>query len=277
MKIDVIVTSNNSQDFDNQLLESQLDQHEFNVSPLCYQVKSTDSDKVDNLISAITGDSDVILAMRGGSGATRLMAELNQLPKLVKPKCFVGYSDLTVLLNYLNRDSNYTCIHGPMAFELTTNERIDRFEQALAKTDVKFAKPASWLTSGKIKGKVVGGNLMLVTDSIGTFYQPEFNNRILLIEEIDEPIDKLDRMFAQLRDSQILSQVKAIILGNFKDCASDEELQQLFKLYLQPLDIPILYNVNLGHVDDSDYIHLNTELEIDENGIYYNKETDESN
>lgn len=269
MKVDIIVTSNNKPDYNPDFLQSTLNDWQFNVSKLCFEQKSQDWAKVENLQAAMTSDSDIILAMRGGSGATRLMTNLQTVPHPSKPKIIVGYSDLTVLLNYLNRDPQVTCIHGPMAFELTTASRIAKFKAAVAKRDVKFKQPAKWLVPGEIKGCVVGGNLLLIINSIGTFYQPEFKNKILFIEEIDEPIDKLDRMFAQLRDANILHGVRAIILGNFNNCASPEQLEQLFTDYFGHLNIPVLTNLNLGHIDDSDYIHLNTPLKIDENGIEY--------
>ncbi len=275
MKINIIVTSNNNEDFNPQLLQTELE-CDFNISPLCYETKSSDTDKVGNILSALTDDGDVILAMRGGSGLTRLMAKLDCLPKLSKPKTFVGYSDLTALLNYLNKDQYFNCIHGPMAFEITTKKRVDKFAKALKKADVTFAKPAQWLVPGTISGQVVGGNLMLVTDAIGTFYQPDFYDKILLLEEIDESLEKLDRMFAQLRDTGVLSDVRAIILGNFKNCCSQSELEQLFANYLSELAIPVLYELNLGHIDDSDYVWLHTELKIDQDGIYYKREEHES-
>lgn len=269
MNVDIIVTSNNNPDYNPQFLKDYLPLWNFNISPLCYEQKSTDDAKLANIQSALTSYSDVIVAMRGGSGATRLMSNLRNVPKLEKPKTFVGYSDLTVLLNYLNQDPLMTCIHGPMAFELTTEKRIEKFKSALVRSDVKFEKPGTWLTAGELEGQVVGGNLLLIINSIGTFYEPNFEQKILLIEEIDEPIDKLDRMFAQLRDSGILTSIKGLILGNFKNCASQDELTALFELYFGNLNIPVLYNLNIGHIDDSDYIHLHSNLRIDETGITY--------
>lgn len=256
-------------DFNPQLLVDTIGNEQFEISDLCYEQKSTDSDKVSNIMKALQSDSDVILAMRGGSGVTRIINQLPHTLTTTKHKLFVGYSDLTAVLNYFNQTQNITAVHGPMAFELTTQKRIDKFINCLAKQDVRFEAEAKWLVPGTLEGKVVGGNLVLVTDAIGTFYQIDTWDKILLIEEIDEPIDKLDRMFAQLRDSGSLNKLKGIILGNFKNCASEEELLELFKLYFKPLNIPVLYNVNLGHIDDSDYIYLNTTLTIDESGIYY--------
>lgn len=268
MLVDVIVTSNNSEDFSLEYL-IQNSTHDYRASNFCFETKTTDSNKINNIESSFSSDSDVILAMRGGSGATRLMNQLTLIKTPTKPKIFVGYSDLTVFLNYFNKFPNVQFIHGPMAFELTTQKRIAKFEDALNKRDVIFDKPAKWLAYGKLEGEVIGGNLMLVTDMLGTFYKPDFKNKILLIEEIDEPIDKIDRMLAQLRDSGALYDISGIIIGNFKDCADSSVLEQLFEQYLSNLGIGVLTNVNLGHVDDSDYIHLHTKLTITDTGIYY--------
>lgn len=269
MNANIIVTSNNSEDFSVDYLQANCKQINFIPSKCCFEEQSSDSDKIDSLVTALESDNEIILAMRGGSGATRLMNKLTNLEKPSTPKKFIGYSDLTVLLNYLNKFDNIDLIHGPMAFELTTEKRIDKFIAALNKEDVVFETRAKWYNKKQLTGQVIGGNIMLFTDSIGTFYQPNHKGKILLIEEIDEEIKKLDRMFAQLRDSNVLGELSGIILGNFKDCATKEELLNLFDIYLKDLDIGILMDVNLGHVDDSDYIYLHTDVHIDETGIYY--------
>lgn len=268
MEVDVIVTSNNSDDFSIEYLNNNSN-HTYNPSPYCFEAKTADRDKVQNLADSFKSKSQIVLAMRGGAGATRLMHDVITIEGPTIPKKFIGYSDLTVFLNYFNKYDNIELIHGPMAFELTTEKRINKFEAAIAKQDVTFEKPANWLVPGTLKGQVIGGNMMLVTDMLGTFYEPDFENKILLLEEIDEPIDKLDRMLAQLRDNGALYEISGVVLGNFKNCASEEELQTLFNYYLSDLNVPVLYNVNLGHIDDSDYIYLHTDLKIDESGIYY--------
>lgn len=269
MNANIIVTSNNSDDFSLDYLQANCSQINFIANKCCFEDDSKDEDKIQSLIEALTSDNEIILAMRGGSGATRLMNQLHNLEKPLVAKKFVGYSDLTVLLNYLNKFDNIELIHGPMAFELTTSKRIEKFIAALNKEDVIFETKAKWYNENQLSGQVIGGNIMLFTDSIGTFYQPNHKGKILLIEEIDEDIKKLDRMFAQLRDSNILNELSGIILGNFKECATKEELLNLFDIYLSELDIGILMDVNLGHVEDSDYIHLHTDVHIDETGIYY--------
>lgn len=269
MYADIIVTSNNAKSFNINFLQENCSEITFIPSIHCYDLKTSDSDKVDNLKAALLNDNEIIVAMRGGSGATRLMNKLTDLKVTSKPKIFIGYSDLTVFLNYLNKFPNITLIHGPMIGELTSEKRIDKFKAAIARENVTFEKAAKWYNQKPLSGKVIGGNLLLITDMLGTFYEPQFKDKILLIEEINEDIDKLDRMFAQLRDSGKLKQLSGIILGGFTKCADDISLYKLFDRYLHDLDIGILYDVNLGHVNDSDYIHLHTNLTIDETGIFY--------
>ncbi|WOO87558.1 LD-carboxypeptidase [Mollicutes bacterium LVI A0039] len=269
MKADIIVTSNNSVNFNYNYLQENCRAIDFQPSLCCFEAKTSDLDKVDNIKAAMASPNQIILALRGGAGATRLMNQLQDLKPPSCPKIFIGYSDLTVLLNYLQKFEHIQLIHGPMAFELNSVKQIEKFQNALSKQDVVFEQPAKWYKQKPIGGKVIGGNLMLMVDMLGTFYEPDFQNKVLLIEEIDEAIDKLDRMFARLRDSGKLAQISGIILGNFNNCASKSELKILFDTYLSDLDIGILYDVNLGHVSDSDYIHLHTDLKIDETGIYY--------
>lgn len=269
MICDVIVTSNNQKDFSKVFLEANTKSIKFNFSPSCFQVKTSDQNKIKELKRVINNNNEIILAMRGGSGATRIMDEIININLPQTSKIFIGYSDLTVLLNYFTTNTNYQVIHGPMAFELTNAKRINKFIDAIVQKDVIFDRSAKWFSCGELSGEVMGGNLLVLCNMLATNYEPEFTNKILLIEEINEPIDKLDRMFAQLRDSGKLQVLKGIILGQFTSCAQDDELLALFEYYLRPLNIPVLMDVNLGHIEDSDYIHFKQHLQIDETGIYY--------
>ncbi len=269
MNVEIIVTSNNQENFSVNCLTKYAQGWNFNVSPACYEEKTSDIDKIENITHAFNSNSQVILAMRGGSGATRLMSTIKQLELNDTRKILVGYSDLTVLLNYPKIAETMTCIHGPMAFELTTKERINKFISAVKKCNVQFNKRATWYRKQPLAGKVIGGNLLVLTDMLGTFYEPDFKDKILLIEEIDEPVDKIDRMFAQLRDSGKLQQLSGLILGQFTKCDDETKIMEVLDYYLKDLKIGVLIDVNLGHVKDADYIHLNTNLIIDEAGIYY--------
>ncbi len=269
MKIDIIVTSSNQSEFDASFIEKNLSDAEIFVSDCCYETKSSDHDKVQNILSSLNNDSNIVLAMRGGAGATRLMDAIKNYDFNNHAKTIVGYSDVTVLLNYLSKYSNYQLIHGPMAFELKDVKVFNKFKAAINKEDVIFSKQAKWFNHQEISGEVIGGNLTLLSGMMGTFYEPDYKNKILLIEEIDEPLDKLDRMFAQLRDCGKLAEISGLLLGQFTKCVSEEELQSLFNQYFKDLNIGILYDINLGHVKYSDYIHLYTPLIIDESGIYY--------
>ncbi len=271
MNIDIIVSSSNQDEFDTSYIREQLSEHTLHISKCCYEKKSKDEDKVIELANVLRNDHEIILALRGGAGATRLMNDIANLEFEVKNKTLIGYSDLTVLLNYFSKYENMTLIHGPMAFELKDELAISKFKGALTKSDVKFAKKAKWYNQKELIGEVVGGNLTLIAGMMGTFYELDVERKILLIEEIDEPLDKLDRMFAQLRDSGKLTSLSGIVLGTFTKCVSNDELISLFDQYLSDLDVGILYDVNLGHVKHSDYIHLYTKLTIDEAGIKYLK------
>ena len=117
-------------------------------------------------------------------------------------------------------------------------------------------------------GVLVGGNLSLIDVMIGTPYQIDFKDKILLIEETNEPLYKVDRMLQKLRLSNILSELKGIVIGSITykgDMLNDYGYFELFKEFLKPLNIPVLYGLPIGHVSPRLTVPIGAEVEIDTN------------
>lgn len=270
MKVDIVITSSVNPNVDIEYLKIIDSENQYFISPYCLETKVSDEQKVQSLATAITDDSDIILAVRGGSGAPRLMPLIKDIPLAEKEKILIGYSDLTVLLNYLHKDPKISMLHGPMARDLHSKNQIDKYLKALKGENVTFDQPAKWLVEKPIIGEVIGGNLMVLGNMIGTFYQPDFTDKVLLIEEISEDIEIIDRYLTKLRDSGSLDKLRGVIIGSFCKCPFKlEDILPTLEYYFKPLNIGVLYDVNLTHNDNSDYIYLHKLLEIDENGIYY--------
>lgn len=270
MKTDIIVTSSLNPNFDIEYLKLVDSETNYNVSQYCFQKTVSDEEKVESLRLALADDCDVILACRGGSGAPRLMPLISELQLASKRKKFVGYSDLTVLLNYLNKDPNLEMIHGPMASVLNSKFQIDKYLNAIQGEDVIFETPGKWLCEKPISGQVMGGNLLVLANMIGTFYQPDFNDKILLIEEIEEDLEIVDRLLTKLRDSGCLDNLRGVIVGQWCRCSFTEtEINNVLNYYFGNLGIGVLYNINLTHNLNSDYIYLYRDLTITESGIFY--------
>lgn len=211
---------------------------------------------------------DGIFCIRGGYGATRILPMLDL--ELIKnnPKVFAGYSDVTALHIIFNQQCGFVTYHTPMpATEFIKPEMDDYtwdyFINSVTNTqwngyflENKSGEASTTITPGSATGQLTGGNLTLVAASLGTPYEIDVAGKILFLEDIDENVQRIDRMLTQLKLAGKLDQCAGIILGAWTDCGpldrknpeNNLTLQQVFDEILAPLGIPILADVTCGHV-----------------------------
>lgn len=203
---------------------------------------------------------DAIFCVRGGDASSRTMEYLDLDMIKKNPKIFVGYSDITNLHLAFNQKCDFVTFHGPMVSSNMVDdfdeETKESFFQALnAEEGYEYKNPKGFeisvLKEGKAQGVLMGGNLALLTASIGTPYELDVKDKILFIEEVGENMSRVERMVYQLRNSGKLAQCKGIILGQFTNCGNEDDptfLQnEVFRDALEGLDIPVLYNIQSGH------------------------------
>jgi muramoyltetrapeptide carboxypeptidase len=174
-------------------------------------------------------DDDSLAAIvfaRGGHGVLRLLPEID-LPRLTRrPRAWVGYSDLTPLLNAMAQRAGLVAFHGPMvaadlARGLAAQERAS-FLAALAGDwpqlhALTCDDPAAAIAA---EGETAGGCLSLLTATLGTPWQCDLNRKIVLLEDVDEPSYRIDRMLTHLGLSGSLAAVRGVVLGDLR--GSDE-------------------------------------------------------
>ena len=224
-----------------------------------------DKQRLDDLHSMFKNKHvKAIINVRGGYGSGRLLDKINFNLIRKNPKIFVGYSDITALQMAMLKKAGLVTFAGPMLavdFHGKINSYTEEnFWKLLTSTKkigkLKNPEKESFyvLNKGRGEGKLVGGNLALITSLLGTDYQPNFKNTILMVEEIGEVPYRIDRMFNQLKLAKVFNQVNGIILGRFVDCYetdTDTEtltLNEIIEDYLADLKMPILYNFKHGHV-----------------------------
>ncbi|HEX2955086.1 MAG TPA: LD-carboxypeptidase [Bacillota bacterium] len=200
-----------------------------------------------------------ILCLRGGYGSIRLLQNVDYRTVRCNPKIFMGYSDITALHLAINQLSELITFHGPMLasnFVEMDHETLASFERTLTGGDLPEIRnpedsPLMTLIPGSAEGILIGGNLTTFVSLIGTPYAPDFNNKILFIEEIGEAAYRIDRMLSQLKLAGLFKNVQGIILGDFNDCGPssphDMTLPEVFQDRLGDLGIPIIYNFKSGH------------------------------
>jgi muramoyltetrapeptide carboxypeptidase len=219
-----------------------------------------------------------IFCIRGGYGSSQIMELLDYEVIARNPKIFVGYSDITNLNVAFNTLCNMVTYHGPM---VSSNmlEHFDEytrrsFEAALRmETELihqnPAAEPMKVLAPGACEGIVVGGNLALIINLLGTFYAPDFHNKVLFIEDIYESIPRIHRMLDQLRLLHIFDQVAGVLVGDFSESSKEDNdtygIEDFLQEYFADMKIPVMSNVKCGHCYPTATIPLGLTCTMDTN------------
>ena len=237
---------------------------------------NTDQERIKDLHEMFLDPKvDAILCARGGYGCTRLLADIDYNIIKTHPKIFIGFSDITALLNAFYQKTGLIGYHGPVGTTLADEYGKKWLKKVVMDTaqfplEIKNASlslvadseasktqyKAYTLQAGKATGLLTGGSLSLVTALIGTPFEPNFTNSIICLEDVGEAPYRIDRMLTQLLDSKTFKNAAAIALGVFNDCDKEPSadtftLKQVLKDRLSSLGIPVYYGLSFGHVDQN--------------------------
>ncbi len=215
------------------------------------QFAGTPQQKVDAIHDYFTNpDIKAIFCTCGGNGAIHLLDKIDYKLIAENPKIFIGFSDITLLLNAISAKTGLVTFHGP------TLTRIDKIEP-------RWREQMITLLTGESNGieidtdlpdatgTLYGGNLSVMQALIGTPYAPVMDNAILLLEDINDHLSRYDRMLAHMKHSGWLKSLNAIILGDF--LKSQDNPERPFGVNIkeitanQAANIPILDNFPIGH------------------------------
>jgi len=196
-------------------------------------------------------DTDVIFCVRGGYGSSRILDLLDFRLIAQKPKVFVGYSDVTFLHCALWSQCNMVTFHGPTISQLRVlpGEDIETLLNIITSNDKpNYRFPyAQTLKRGKAEGRVLGGNLTCLCHVLGTRYEPDFTDAILLLEDRGEVLYRLDRMLNHLKLAGKLAALSGLILGEFISCGPVSAIWDLVVDILGDINIPVLAGIPVGH------------------------------
>lgn len=203
-----------------------------------------------------------VIAARGGYGTIRILNYLDYNLISKDPKIYLGFSDITILLNAIHSKTGIITFHGPVA-----NSRPNAFSFKILRTllfEDEFAKaekinynftPDDVISPGIAKGELVGGNLSSLITLLGTNYDFDTTNKILFFEEVSEPPYKVDRMLKQLELAGKLQELKGIIIGSMGPLDARHNffpdysftLREVLVMNLSELGIPVIINFPFGH------------------------------
>ena len=216
----------------------------------------------DPRISALIGGT-------GGYGAVRMLPYLDPAVFAAHPKAFVGYSDITVLHIWLERLAGLRAFHGPTVDDLIPSARD--VTTASLFTALTTPRPSARMgrdlaravRPGRASGRLVGGNLALVQQTIGTPYELDTTDAILFLEEVRDPMSFVDERLVQLRATGLLSKVRGIVFGHLSlDRSEEDEFEDFVLDLVADLGVPVLMDFPAGHDNPNLTLPLGTEVEL---------------
>ena len=213
---------------------------------------------------------DALWCLRGGYGMLRILDGIDYHALESNPKPIIGYSDITALHAAVQRKCWLVSYHGPTARETMTEFSRNSFERSVVKQrdSCGSAAKARAIRGGKTDGRLAGGNLAVLTSLCGTQYAPDLTDAILVLEDINEPVYRIDRMMQQLKLSGVLRGCKGVAFGECVKCPDDaggggRSLDEVLGEIVRELKIPAVIGIPVGHIDEQWTIPLGAMAMLD--------------
>lgn len=218
----------------------------------------TTDERYSDMEEALTNpEYRAVLCSRGGYGVVHIMDRLANLPLRDDPKWVIGYSDISAMHALLG-SKGIASIHSPMASQIMRGPS-DPHTASLFSI-LKGERPAyvfpshSYDHKGIASGRLVGGNLAVLAELISTPYDMLRPDTIIFLEDIAEPIYKVERIFYQLKLSGLLNNIRGLIIGQFTDYRPDDnyaDMETMIRDVCSDCRCPIAFNAPVGHVDNN--------------------------
>jgi muramoyltetrapeptide carboxypeptidase len=227
---------------------------------------------------------NAVIPIRGGWGAARLLPYLDFDVIRRNPKILMGYSDITALLNPIYAKTGLITFHGPLgsgrwdAYSLDWVKRVLFDGEAVTFTNPRTPNDKNVLTQidnrtrpitpGKARGRLIGGNLTVLTAIMGSPYVPAFDNTILFVEDVHEDLYRIDRMLTTLKLAGALEKIRGFIFGGCSQCGPGEgygslTIEEIFTDHIAPLKVPAWQGAMIGHDQSQWTVPVGLEVEID--------------
>jgi muramoyltetrapeptide carboxypeptidase len=236
---------------------------------------SSDAERAEEFLDMVS-DKEVkaVFFIRGGWGCARILPLIDFHSIAANPKIYMGFSDISSLLNAITDRTGIVTFHGPNG-NASWNER-----------SLSYLKTMAWelgacrfenlpddlvpytIVPGRSEGRLTGGNLSVLTAMIGTEYEPVWDGKILFLEEVHEEPYRIDRMLTQMDQHGVFKQIKGLILGAFRDCVPEEKnraftVDEVFMQHFNALDIPVYANAQFGHVANKFILPIGVNAVVD--------------
>lgn len=217
-----------------------------------------------------------IFCAGGGYGAARYVDRLDLPLMNENPKIFWGFSDITTLHTAFGQYSNLVTFHGPMLASCVGKETFHDisaklFQQLFEPIELHYTEaisPLAAINGGAAQGELVGGNLSLLTKTIGTKFEIDTRGKLLLIEDIGEEPYRVDGLLNHMRMAGKFNGVAGVVIGDFakaepKNNNASLSLDEVFDHYFGRLGVPVVKGFKIGHCEPHFAVPLGVEARLD--------------
>ncbi len=221
------------------------------------------------LFNEVWRDPEVnaVMAVRGGYGCLRILADIDYELIRANPKIFVGFSDITALHQAIVQKTGLVTFHGPMVTTLPNSDResvqsfcttLSRgFPDPIASRSIEILKP------GNGRGPLSGGNLTTVLHLIATSFETSWRDKIVFLEDIGEAPYRIDRILTHLKMAGRFTGINGLLLGSFTDCGDREMIWSRVKELFADESFPIWADFPIGHGASNRVVPLGLEAMMD--------------
>lgn len=224
---------------------------------------------------------DGIFAFTGGWGAPRLLPYLDYDLIRRNPKVFIGFSDVTALLVAIQQRTGLVTFHGPVAGSLFEPYSVENMKKVIMSSSpagllepppkgekqlVERTNRILKIHGGKGSGTLTGGNLTLISATMGTPWEIETDGKILFLEDTNEEIYRVDRMLTQLHLAGKLSKLAGFVFGRCTNCGVEGpsfSLEDLLFERFGKLGVPAISGVSFGHIEQKLTLPLGVRATVD--------------
>jgi muramoyltetrapeptide carboxypeptidase len=219
----------------------------------------SDTNRLADLNRFLRDDSiDAIWCIRGGYGVMRLLEGIDYDALARRPKAIIGYSDITALHGAIGRRCELVSYHGATARAHLTEIARQSLSVFLTEPSGEFTIARPWMTPlrrGTARGRLAGGNLALVAALAGTPYAADLDGAILLLEDVNEAVYRIDRMLTQLWLSGALRNIAGLAFGSFTEIPDDpanaqRPIERVLEEFATRCGVPCVSGFPMGHIDD---------------------------
>jgi muramoyltetrapeptide carboxypeptidase len=214
-------------------------------------------------------DIDAIICARGGFGSIQLLpflsTELSRYPKI-----FVGYSDVTVLLNWLHQCCGMVTFHGPMVAEdiargLTDQGKNFFWPILLGAQNSWAVKLGETIRPGRVNATLMGGCLSMLVTTLGTLYEIETRGKLLFIEDVGEKPYRIERMLTHLKMAGKLDHVAGVVFGDFTKCDGEgpRDIREIISELFSTAPYPVMMGLSAGHGAENLMLPFGAEMRLD--------------